>query len=1344
MKKNSIRKSIQKKLALIIAVAMCCQTMQFSVYADEVQDGVEWETEEANSEVVSETDIADTSMEDVEAITEQSSEEYTTTEAATEDNIEVEEEIESTEGDDFIPVNSGMPGKDLPVEAVTDGTNGEIILSEDLPSRFVPALSQAPHATNQGFLGTCYAFATIGAIEANVIKNGASQSSVDYSELALAYFTTNTVTDPLGGTVGDSNSYNPNELMALRNKGYLDDVENGNPCFTAPVLASWTGAQDESLAPYDSTAAATSKKVIVDDSVAFNDVAHVQNWYSVMIKGDPVGLKNLITKCGAATFAYNASGSIRMPDGTVKRQYLGSDGYSYYNHVDTGLNHFVTVIGWDDDYPADKFDYDASRPEGNGAWLVRNSWDETEYKGDSIDDNLGLYQFFWISYYDTSIINGYAFEVEGADNYDHNYQYDMAADYDYCNLKDVMKGANVFTAKACDKGEMLRAVSFQTSGTTNMDYTIRIYRNPKEGDPESGELVESATTSGQTSYCGYYTVKLANPVYIAKGESYSVVVEVSKEGDNVGLSCEYSSKINDPDYWYVSTIGMDEGCSYLYDPTRGWYDMIEDYYQYNGTYGNLKIKAFTDDALDSDIPVAPSVVSANLLGIEVEYKGDETSLKSDDTISLSDIEVTRIVEVTYSDSTSETISETVDTEAEAGNFVLTCDVTHQGDTALMSVTVKYTYNGVDRQKVLNLLLNESATGGKLVIRYNAGVDEYTYTGAAIKPAISVYYNGVPLTEKIDYSVSYKNNINVASDNALKAPTITVTGKGNYKSVVTDTFNIIAKDISDADITANDIAIKTPAKAVKTVPTVKYGKKTLAKNNAGAFAPLKGNPTEAKDMTITYLDASKNVIPEIPAGATGTYYVRVTGTNNYTGTRDITLKASGLLMSSAKVTFYTDTDKSKTTTSYPYTGKSDFDIKKYMKVTVKDQSGTRELGADEYDVETYDNVSVGTKTITIVGKADVIGTKTATFKINGIKIASVAKIKPYEKAAYYNKGLPVEMKPTIVMKSEGAEPLKEGIDYVVSYKNITNAGTATVTVTGINAYTGSLTAKYKILQADIGSLKISADSSVVYTKGGAKANITVKHVSTVLVEGKDYVVTYSNNNKLSTSDKKAGYKIKFKGNYKGTYTGSYDVVRADISSIGSVEASDILSGNNLNKTKLKLIDTNGKALAANTDYNAKALKFYAVTEYDENGNPKIDIKTATELDGTKPAPSGVNDICVLIAGNNNYEGTVTGFFRVVGKDIAKANVRTCAQPYTGEAIEPGYSVFTEITYKDPVTKKNQPLVANKDYIIVGYSNNTKRGVAKVTIRGIGEYGGTKTINFTIGQQTLITRIISIFF
>ena len=79
---------------------------------------------------------------------------------------------------------------------------------------------------------------------------------------------------------------------------------------------------------------------------------------------------------------------------------------------------------------------------------------------------------------------------------------------------------------------------------------------------------------------------------------------------------------------------------------------------------------------------------------------------------------------------------------------------------------------------------------------------YTYTGKAIKPAVTVKVGKTKLTKDKHYTVSYKNNTKVGK------ATITVTGKGSYKDKVTKYFYINPKAVTNlkATVYANKIKL----------------------------------------------------------------------------------------------------------------------------------------------------------------------------------------------------------------------------------------------------------------------------------------------------------------------------------------------------------------------------------------------------------------------------------------------------------------------------------------------------------------------------------------------------------
>lgn len=65
-----------------------------------------------------------------------------------------------------------------------------------------------------------------------------------------------------------------------------------------------------------------------------------------------------------------------------------------------------------------------------------------------------------------------------------------------------------------------------------------------------------------------------------------------------------------------------------------------------------------------------------------------------------------------------------------------------------------------------------------------------------------------------------------------------------------------------------------------------------------------------------------------------------------------------------------------------------------------------------------------------------------------------------------------------MTLDGA-PLTEGTDYTVSYSDNVNAGTATITVTGVGSYSGSRTADFAISKALAPKLQWPESSAITY-------------------------------------------------------------------------------------------------------------------------------------------------------------------------------------------------------------------------------------------------------------------------
>jgi len=146
---------------------------------------------------------------------------------------------------------------------------------------------------------------------------------------------------------------------------------------------------------------------------------------------------------------------------------------------------------------------------------------------------------------------------------------------------------------------------------------------------------------------------------------------------------------------------------------------------------------------------------------------------------------------------------------------------------------------------------------------------------------------------------------------------------------------------------------------------------------------------------------------------------------------------------------------------------------------------------------------------------------------------------------------------------------------------------------------------------------------------------------------------------------------------------------------------------------------------------------AGVDYEKNINYVYDEDTVL-ADGTLRTEGSVlekGDVlplgCVIrveVTGKGNYTSvTAYGKYRVVKADISKATVKVSPQAYTGKAVEPGKDQIN-------ITVKGVKL-SPSDYEIVSYANNVKKGKATVVLRGVGNYGGIKTVKFSITAKTV---------
>ena len=619
-----------------------------------------------------------------------------------------------------------------------DGT--EITKAAAYPSTYKTA--NLPDVRDQGSYGVCWAFSTISLIETNLIKKNLVSNDIDLSELHLVNYTYNCVNDPLGGLEGDINKFDTSYGSVMQYGGNVEMAANS--------LLDWEGAVNEDVVPYTTEYVRQVENNQLDDSLAYGkDVAHVQNFYRVNTTSKE-DVKKAVMDYGAVSISYWSDQSSDW-----STQYYNSLTAAYYCPEGHTTNHAVNIVGWDDDYSSDNF---ATKPEGNGAWIVRNSWG-SEYGKDG---------YFYLSYYDKSIYSvGYTLEAELSDNYNNNYQYDGAMLYGYMGYTGSNKYSNIFEAKANLGGsENIKAVSFMTGSSTNLNYTVSVYTNLSDDtNPESGTL--AAQKSGVTTYDGMYTVVLDSSVNINEGKKFSVVVEVnSNSGKTAYLAYERSMQSGKAGYWCTASVKANQ--SFINSPYNGWNDFS------NKSYGgNFIIKAFTDNETTTvDVEKVSLNKSATTL-----TEGESETLTA--TITPSNATGDKTVKWSSSNEAVAAVdSNGKVTAKKAGTAVITA-TSSNGKTAGCTVTVKQkeiAITGISLNKsTTSLTEGESETLTATITPSNATGDKTVKWSSSNEAVAAVDSNGKVTAKKAGTAV-----ITATSSNGKTAGcTVTVKQKDTY-------------------------------------------------------------------------------------------------------------------------------------------------------------------------------------------------------------------------------------------------------------------------------------------------------------------------------------------------------------------------------------------------------------------------------------------------------------------------------------------------------------------------------------------------------------------------------------
>ena len=288
------------------------------------------------------------------------------------------------------------------------------------------------------------------------------------------------------------------------------------------------------------------------------------------------------------------------------------------------------------------------------------------------------------------------------------------------------------------------------------------------------------------------------------------------------------------------------------------------------------------------------------------------------------------------------------------------------------------------------------------------------------------------------------------------------------------------------------------------------------------------------------------------------------------------------------------------------------------------------------------------------------------------------------------GQPLTPAPEVTL---GDQKLKKDVDYSVSYSNNTKAGTATVTVTGINQYTGVAKGTFEI----VGKPSISKQSVNV----PSPAKLTYSGSNQTAISSNE-IYTVKNGAATNAGTYKATLSLKDKDSYQWASTGKSEDVEVN----WSISAASISSA---------------KVSAAKQTFNGQALSPSVTVKLGDRT-----LKSGTDYAVTYSDNQHAGTAKVTVTGKGNYAGTASGTFTISPANISEASISVAAQNYTGSQLTP----------VPTVTLNSKSLESGTDFT-TSYGNNIKVGTANITVTGKGDYTGSATSTFKItrGQATV---------
>ena len=582
---------------------------------------------------------------------------------------------------------------------------------------------------NQGTLGTCWAFSSISAVEANARKNNIgnynlSEKHMIYSLLSAGY----------------------SDSAGKKGKYYTTNFNGGKVTYAASYFFNNYGQLLENEWTYTDQATQITNSAYKKGKKILNvsdfELSNVGS-YSACTSSEITYIKKQIINHGSVQATMYIDNSLFKDS---------SNNYYISKTTDSNLpNHGISIVGWDDNISKTKFG--ASR---NGAFIIKNSW------GPSWSDD----GYFYISYDDHFVCKNTAtFSGVTKQTYENTY-----ASADQIGVPTITFNGVLFTSAKFKKKsnsdyiENLVRVSYPVGA----DLKYYVYLVPDNNLTSNSNWI--LLKQGSSDVYGIKSVNISNQNITSN--YFTIVV---KYVTNSGASSSVFTMCNNVDE--TSQMDISSGLNYFATNMSNWADMKSIKIQNNTISCEPNIFAYTNNELivadlftDGNITInsiTPYSNSVSNKKFTVSFNNNDvnTSLISYKITNSSGTNVTSSFTITPNYNTNKVVVESNGKVSGTFNFIIKYGTKE----------VKTTFNITESVSINNSSLL-SVSGNNMFINLS---NKETIIYKKLIDGLNIYNSNIQVLDKKGKSIT-NNNAVLTTNSKLKTnnKTYTIIIKGD--------------------------------------------------------------------------------------------------------------------------------------------------------------------------------------------------------------------------------------------------------------------------------------------------------------------------------------------------------------------------------------------------------------------------------------------------------------------------------------------------------------------------------------------------------------------------------------